>query len=445
MLRLYDQTRRRICLVAFFALCVVPTAGVAVWCAARHLPGQARAEAERLGRELGFDVALEGLRHPRPDVLRYEGLTLSDPETGQSVLRCRVLEAAWTTTADAEGRQRPALVLAAPRMEIEAAGADRLWQRLGRTLQGAAGRPEVEVRFSVGEVTLSAGGASHRLAGVEGGIGVLPHGIQAQAAFRPAGAASPQPVRVRVVRNRLVAPPANGFELDTGGNEVSCGVLSIALAELRSLGPGSRFSGTLRAYQTAAGWEGELAGQLAGLALDRLVTDHFPHKLSGTAEVSIGRARFCGGRLEEAVGTVKAGPGEISRSLLDAAAANLRLARPAVETASGDPVPFDQLAIGFSLDARGLRLEGRGAGLEPGTILVAGGSRLLGGAAPEPQPVAALIRTLAPAGGIQVPVTGETQWLVRHLPVPDILPPTAILPSLPRARSAIEGATPPSY
>ena len=213
MLHLYDTTRRRICLTAFVLFCVAPTLAVAAWCVAWQLPMHLRAEAERLNAQLGLDVAIDGLRHPRPGTVLYEGLRLSDPETGQSVLRCRTLEAVWTKTTDDQGQRKAAVVLVFTQPEVEAASADRLWQLLQRILQGQNGRPEIELRANAGELTLRAGQDSQTLTDFEGGIGTLSGGVQAEATFRLAGTGGPKPVAIRIARNRQLTPPANGFRI----------------------------------------------------------------------------------------------------------------------------------------------------------------------------------------------------------------------------------------
>ena len=134
MFPLHDHTRRRICVALFFLLGVVPTAAVAAWAIVWHSPWHLRGEVERLGRELGVDVAIDGLRHSRPGVVIYEGLKLSDPETGQTILRCRQLEATWTSMTGSQGDSRPAVVLSLPQAEIETAAWDRLSQILQRRL-----------------------------------------------------------------------------------------------------------------------------------------------------------------------------------------------------------------------------------------------------------------------------------------------------------------------
>ena len=435
MFRLHDRTRRRICVAGFFLLCILPTVLVAGWCVAWHLPGHVSAEARRLTRQLGLDVTLEGLRHLRPGVVLYEGLELADPETGRSVLRCRLLEARRTKTADQQGQPQTSLVLIASQPEIDSAGLDRL----GRMLQRQTGRPEVDVRLAAAEATLLADENSQTLTDLQGGVESLPDGTQAQVSFRLAGIEMLEPIRIRIARNRQTMPPTTAFELDTGGGAVPCSVLAAGLPILEPLGSRSRFRGYIWANQTSddrtsGRWNGEVTGQLLDVDLGNLVTDRFPHKLSGTGQVTIQSARFRRGRLEDASGTLAAGPGVISRSLMDAAVGRLYLIQGDEPQASGELVPYEQLALAFAIDSQGLRLQGRCSAGGTDAILVDRRSRLLGAPLLQPQPVVALLQALVPASEVQVPATRQTDWLMRHLPVPQVIRPEIPEGTLPTAR-----------
>ena len=264
---------------------------------------------------------------------------------------------------------------------------------------------------------------SQTLTEVQGAIEDLPGGTQAQLHFRLAGADTPEPARIRVVRNRQVSPPASGFELYTGGGELPCNVLAMGLDELKPLGPRCRFRGYIWANETPDGWQGEVTGQLAELDLGGLVSDHFPHKLAGSGEATIQSARFRRGRLEEGSAIVVAGPGTIDRSLLAAAVDRLGLVDGAEPLPAGELVPYQQLAFSATLDAQGLRLYGRCAAAEPGTILSDGRHQLLGESPQQqPAPVVALVRTLVPQSAVQVPASRQTDWLLQHLPVPEVMP-----------------------
>jgi hypothetical protein len=183
---------------------------------------------------------------------------------------------------------------------------------------------------------------------------------------------------------------------------------------MRSLGASARFRGYLCAELVADGWQGQISGgQFSDVELDRLVTDRLPYQLSGTAHVEIEHAQFRGGRMEEIRGRILAGPGRVSRSLVDAAAAQLGLGGGPPLAAPDAVVPYEQLAFKFAANAYGLVLEGH---CRAGAVMCDGRGQLLG-SVHQPRPIAALLRTLAPRTAEQFPVSPETDWLARRLPL----------------------------
>lgn len=422
MFQLHDKTRFRLCLAGFALLGVLPTLLVGAWCLNRHLPGSARAAAEQLGRQLGLNARLDGLKHLRPGVLLCDGLELTDPETGQTILRCRLLEIARQQETDEQGQGRTVLAITAAQPEVEAASLGRLWQCLQRAMEGSCGPLEADLRLSADDLTLRASDPPQTVTGLEATFESRAGRTRAEAHFRLAGVDTNDPIRVCIDRNRQISPPANGFELYTGGGELPCNVLAMGLKEWKPLGPQCCFRGYLKANESTEGWEGEMFGQLVKLDLGRLVTDNFPYRLSGSGEATVQSARFRRGRLEEGNVTVTIGPGAIDRALLAAAVDRLKLV-PGVEPPyAGQRLRYRELSLSATLDAQGLRLHGRCPATEPGTILSdEQGNRLLG-EPPQPQPVAALVQTLAPPSVVQVPAGRQTDWLLRHLPVPEAMP-----------------------
>ena len=218
MFRLHDSTRRQICVALFIGLCVLPTLAMGGWAIARRLPWNRQAEEARLSAELGVAVSLDSMSHPLPGVVRYTGLKLADPETGRELLRCGEVEVTWTSMTDCT---RPAIVVAARNVESAASTWQRLKETLRRSLECQIGRPEVEVRVTADKWTLRDGADVQVLEKVDGGIGRIarPAGMQAQLAFHIASSPTKPLVRMRIVRDRTVEPPAYGFDLDAPAGE----------------------------------------------------------------------------------------------------------------------------------------------------------------------------------------------------------------------------------
>jgi len=414
MFPLYDHTRRQICMAAFLGLCVLPTLAVSGWSIARHSPWHKHAEEERLGHELGLDVSIESMRHALPGVVRYAGLKLTDPETGQELFRCGELAATWTSMTDSHGQTRPAIVLAVRQAESATSAWERLDEVLRRRLECQGGRPEIEVRATSDQWTLHDGNDSQVLQAVEGGVGLMPNGIQAQLAFRLAAVESSQPVRMRIVRNRQVSPPANGFEMDTGPSPIPCRLLATCLKEASALGPNCRFSGSVSTFSAPGGWSGELSGQLSDLDLGCLARENATAKLTGTADITLQKAKFQHGRIDEITGRIACGPGTLDRGMLAALVTHLRLTPSPQMPITGQLLAFDRLGLDFWIDSRGISIAGHcmnmpGAGA-PGAVAIAGGRVLLTEPASQPQPVTALIQALVPV---------HEGWLARLLPISD--------------------------
>jgi hypothetical protein len=169
----------------------------------------------------------------------------------------------------------------------------------------------------------------------------------------------------------------------------------------------------------ADAWNAELRGTLKDVDLDQLVTGHFPHKLSGLADVQIQRSVWRGGRLRQVRGQLQVQGGVISSSLLQAARDHLRLAlhQPPGQVML---VRYRQLNLQFALDGRRLSLAGRAD--QQGTVLVGEQGALLSSQADSPVQPISLLRLLVPANRFVVPATAQTAGLVNLLPLPPLEP-----------------------
>lgn len=440
MFHLHDTTRRRLCLAVFLLLGLLPTLLAGGWCWNRHRPGRVEAESLRLSRQIGLDVRIGRLSYVRPGSVLYENVEAADPETGRVVFRCRLLELSNGPAAESQEHDRPTVLVIASQPEIEAASLDRIWQCLQRTLEGFGGPSEADLLFSASELTLQAGKDSQTLTHVEGVFEDLPDMTHTQINFRLVGADTPEPAHIRIARDRQTSPPVTKLELYTGDGELPCNVLAMGLAELKPLGSRCRFRGRIWVNQTSEGWEGDVTGLFAELDLGSLVSDRFPHKLTGVGEATV-QARFLAGRLEEGSAIVEARRGVIDRSLIVAAVERLGLAPSVRRLPAEGRVPYEELAFSATLDAEGLRICGRCATSEPGTVLSDSRGVLLSQPQQQPVPAVALVRTLVPQSVVQVPATRQTNWLLDHLPIPDVIPPAANDGFLPSARVRVPNTT----
>ena len=421
MFQLYDSTRRRITLALFFLMGLLPTAGLLAWGLVWQSPWYVRYEEERLGWQLGLTVLLDDVRHPRPGEMIYEGVQLANPETGKTLFRCQTIEMVY----DAIEEKGPALTVTAWQPEIEVARLDEVATLVERVLARRTGWAESRMAFSSARVTLQ-GPSPQTLLDMEGKLEPHPTGVLSELSFRVSGVAMSKPIRLRIARNRQVQPPATGFDLDTGDAPLPCSALALGADAARWLGPKSKFCGTVWANYSPEGWNGELVGQFTGIDLQKLVSDQFPHRLTGTAQVVVHSARFSQGRLLELAGYIEGGPGVIGRSLVDAAVASVALIDAPKNRQGNERGPtsdrleafeYNRLSLAFRLDNRGLLLGGTPERNGWATVLDSHAAWLLVKPDVTPMPLCALLQMLVPGAELQVPASRQTGWLLHCLPV----------------------------
>jgi hypothetical protein len=437
MFRLHDKIRRRICRAAFLLTAVPLVLTAAAWCAWRNLPWQGDGASRRLSELLGMEVRVGRVEFLRPGVILYRDLELSDPETGRAAFRCRSVEA--DEPLNLAGGEPEPLTLTFTQAEIETACLARLNRVMRRFLEGeCCAASGVNLRLIAPALTLNAGPHSQTLSAVEGLVEHSPEGVAASARFCLAGAESAPPMTFRLDRNRQTMPPSNGFRLDTAGSDLPCSLLALGLSEFDGLGEASRFCGRIEANQhfqhgISAGWEGTLSGRILKVDLDALISERFPHKLSGSADLTIEQAYFRNGRVESAKGLLSAGPGVIGRSLVEAAAQHLGLAPDANMAPLPDQVRYRLMAAAVRLDESGLCIEGRCGNAGTGAVLADDQRCLLGQPKTQPQPAAALAAMLSPADAYRIPQSGPAQDLARRLPQSPPQRPSTAERSVPRA------------
>jgi hypothetical protein len=408
MFRLGYKARRSLCRLGFLALCLAPTAGVCAWGVSRMLPSHARDVADDLARDLGLDLRVGRVTHPRPGAIVLLDVSVDDPESGREVMRA--------DRARIE-RSTDGLLIVTHALEVDATTLPVLWRALERGLSRRPAASAESARLAAAETTLLWPDRRAALWGLAMRLDPLAAGPRVSLEARLTDDPSAQPVRLTVFRDRQSVPPRGGFELETGPQSIDAALVSPALPADAWLGAKARFSGYLWARQGAAGWEGIAQGQLTDVDARQLLATRFSHNVNGAARIDLSRARFEGGRLIEAAGMIDAGPGFVSRGLLAAASRSLRVPWAESRGARDDLLAYDRLAAEFQIEGGQLTLLGRCADAPLGTLLVEGDRVLLAEPAEQPQPVAGLVRMLAAPDDELVPAGPGTDWLIRVLPI----------------------------
>ncbi|MCO6456676.1 MAG: hypothetical protein J5I93_15365, partial [Pirellulaceae bacterium] len=409
-----EATRRASCRLGFVLFCLLPTVLVVGWICVARSPGyrqrQRLAVESQLAATLGVVVQVDQLSPLAGGGLLLGGVRMTDPETDQPLATLRLLE-----VHEVDGAWK----LLASQPEIPAAAVPRLWEllhdRLLRDREAGHRRASLAAR----ELTLLAASGSQTFTDVQLQLEPSSLGPQLTAEFRLAGVEMAELAQVRVVRNLQLSPPATGWSLRTGGASLPCGLLVEWLPGLGRLGADCRFQGALWASQTAAGWEADVSGQFDDLDLYNLVSDSFPHKLTGRATAVVSVARMAGGQLIEASGELRSPHGAVSQSLLHALRDDLQLTLNEQALPAGDQrLLYQRLAVAYRLSDEGLTVTAVRDAPQSGVLLHCDQGWLLAESNQTSVPVVALVRALLPDRQLLVPAARQTAPLLQALPVP---------------------------
>lgn len=415
MFSLHETTKIHLCRIAFFATCLAPSCAVLAWGALVRLPSYTRAHELAIADGLGLHAQLAKASSPRPGMMLYEALELSDPDTRQPLARFPFVEV--QTSGDAVHVSLPF-----PAM-INGTRLDAFWNAVRHGVRPSRGWRELN--FSAGNLTIHLPTGDQSFTALTGRIDNTQEHARVQLSVRRAisGSQPAEAAELTLERQWQSQPQATLVRLKTGGTPLPCALVASLWPDVETLGAESEFQGRIVAFEQAGRTKTELSGRLTGADLDRLVSGQFPHKLTGRATAVLELLTIEDGRLETAAGKITAGPGTISRTLVRSAQSNLNLHGSMEFHAPGDgPVAYGEMNFAFKINREGLSLRGESPTVK-GALLTDDRRRLLLG---EPtglvQPVVNLARTLVPQSQVQVPATRETAALIRALPVPSAMP-----------------------
>jgi hypothetical protein len=420
----HEKTLRNLCRAAFGVLVALPTCAVlaaVVWC---RTPISLEYHRCLLAERLALDVDLEQVSFPLPGVTLYEGVSLTDPETHRPLARCRALR------CEADGNASS--IVCSHAELLDTGRLDLVAELVARALRRSADEESV-VDFEVPQLTLhlSRGLAPQTLTDVHGRLQAGTDQPQASVEFQLAGDEQAEPARFTFLRSAAEGNVGGTLAIETGSVPLPARMVELVFPAWHFVGPGTSLRGRISWQLAADGWTGELNGQITGIDLDAVVSERSGHRLSGTAEVVIEQARAEHGRLIEAAGTIKAGPGYVERSLLAAIAGELKATGNDPSAPGNDLADYDEMNFHFTIDKGGVTLHGL-CTQAPGTLLVGHPRAPLLGEPDGPQPLLGLVRLMATSCDL-APADPTAQAVLGMLPVPA---PAEVLNDLPQTPQA---------
>jgi hypothetical protein len=422
-----SQRRILLCRLGFVFFCVVPTLAVGIWVAAvaerqAAAPIDVAKLRQELSSRLGMVIEIERASGSC-EAFRLEGLRIRDPETSEILAQAAAVEATRTSTGWQIEAFSPAVDLTHMR---------RLASRLHDRLLCGPKQELPSLTMAARDVLLSGNGQQLSINQIVAGLTGQDTGPQLTVELQW-NSVPAVPIRLSFARDQQATPPATNWQIATNGEQLPIAMLTALLPEIARLGPQCHFAGTISGVEGlgGSGWSGELSGTLDQVDFDSLVTEHFPHRLSGIGTIHIERASIQDGRLAMFRGGIDIASGSTSKSLLDAAREHLGvIASEEVPTSEFATIPFQRLAMDLQLDGRRLQLRGVAGALDDSIVLAGASGPLLRADPGHSVPAVNLLRALLPDNQFQVPATRQTDVLVGLLPLPDLAPTrTAALPT----------------
>lgn len=371
----------------------------------------------------GYSLAFGSLSEPRPGCVLLSDVRVVDPETGEPALSALTAEIESNGTdvvvalSDATFESPRLSDLRKLSEELLSRFADdapgSVWIELGSVSFDAVTRNEhIDLpaeTFRDVTVRLRRTGATE-----EG------RQCDLRIEFRRSDRSEAERAEISLERHSDGGVVRSLWRIDTKRDGLPCTFLARWMPELATLGPDAEFRGAATLVDEGDGLSGEAGGVFQKVDLHSLVTDRFPHKLAGQAEVTLHACRWKAGRLESLAAGIAAGEGVVGRSLVESFRDALDCRMPPNPGLSelSPFFRFRELKIGFELTEEGrLRLAGL---LQPtGTILQGEEGPILSEGKRDYLPVSRLIYALAPQSDIQVPATDATRTLIDWLPLPD--------------------------
>ncbi len=432
MLTLTRPQRHVVATIGLLLSTVAPTVYVGYVSWKINRPGHLRDVEVELGRELGLQVSLKEVRHPRPgeDVLRGVVFRHEEPR-GKTFAEVARAEAVRVHRKGGE------MVVEARGLVVRGEGPRQAIDQASALLSRAGEGPWKRVSLSAPTCEIELG---------DGGPGGLGYSVREVAATFQAEAGSPvvrasyrmlgdgptTRCELTLTRDRSARPIRTTIALETKeGPPLPARVLDPYFSSAEWLGPEARVAGALTLQKAGEqDWEAEFRGDLLDLDLAALVSRWFPdHRLGGVATVRVRSARWAGrpgGQgpgWVEADGTLAAGPGAISPSLLEALKAEMKFKLDPKLAGRGEDVPFQALGLSFAMAADGqLRLGGNlGTEFPAGAVLIDGTQGVpIAGAPGGMANVRGLWNALFPrvAGSVLISETRDSLLLRKFLPAP---------------------------
>lgn len=370
-MKLRDKTRRRIARTILVVFGWIPIVLLIV--AAFFIRSKTCSEwvESSLANSLEMQIDFESFERPRWDTSRFKGVTLSDAETGEPVLKCALLEVEHQHTKT----PIPLLRIRIRDCKVYTDNTVSLWAFIHRSFAHRRLWKNMQVEFSAVNVSINNCSAqtirfmSGTLKDVKGGSeGVFAIYLNEQTEEGKIIKLN-DPVRLKIARMKNMSPATTTVVLDSSKCPLASELIAHWYNPANRLGKKSHFHGMVTAANSGMGWNGIISGEFDDIDLSQLFVSENKLQCVGNAKISITTAEFVSQRFVSAHGRLDAQNGMINRYMLDTLISQFHLYGGGAFNTYQDFTPFKQIAFEFDFQNDMISLTGKCDQCTSGTIV----------------------------------------------------------------------------
>lgn len=358
MFSLHERIQRRVCRVAFLVACVVPTA--LTWGGALyfHRPWQESDWQAQLEQDLHVRVHVTEVSAPRPSMRVFSGLVFSDLRSGRMLAEIDTLQVVNDSPMVADIIRVPAAEVRGVALALQ-------------TWLGAV--PELPHKLLADRLSLfNVDGEACEFEHVQSVVvydrdastKILIQGVL------PVGEADAKPETVRLAAERR-DDGTQMLQLDCRQGQIATWLLNeVVPGAIRW--QGSKFTGVLTLNAGDGSIAGQLQGSIAGIDAQRWIGDQSPHRCQAQCNLDLHHLTWRNDCLLNVEGTLTAGRGTMSHSLVSSLADPL-LCRIVSKPGRGNgenPLQFERVGCRFRLNENGLTIIGNASAKDDDCVVL---------------------------------------------------------------------------
>lgn len=405
---LHETTRKRICRIGFFLLCLAPTVATGGWIGSHYWPGAHQRLETALAERLRVTPKLSPRETPKPGLTRFSSATLAGFAAAQQV----------------ELRQSKGLrVVQIEKASLQLESLPELLKVAQREWESPTAQPHL-IRINelgIASHEAQSGGETIQLRKFR--IQLDDSGPEGLRRVRLAAHVGEEGTEV----SAIVQQQADGTwkaKLDASQTALPVRLLAGFAPVLRNLG--GQFLGKIQWNSAGNEVAGLVQGKITGNELRDYLPRRFRHDATGEATVVLEDLSFAGDQIQKLVGTLHVGEGELSAQLFGEIEKILycrpnpeNLATPGIQPQQ--TISFDRLAVRMVFDEKGFSLWGDlpdDSGRIDAPLMVRNGKALLLQPAWVDFSVGYWVQFAIGDTPTAMPVSREAIELARRLPTP---------------------------